>query len=117
MSSAVLGPGFVVGGEFTIRAPLDEGGMGAVYVAEQRSTGKLRALKVMHRAIVADAGLRRRFEQEARVASRIESEHVVEVLAAGVDEASGLPYLVMELLEGEDLRDRVAAVGALPRDE
>ncbi|HSO36942.1 MAG TPA: serine/threonine-protein kinase [Labilithrix sp.] len=118
MSTAILlGPGSVVGGEFTIRAPLEEGGMGAVYVAEQRSTGKLRALKLMHREIVADAALKKRFEQEARVASRIRSEHVVEVLAAGVDEASGLPYLVMELLEGKDLRHHVDAVGSLPHQE
>ena len=112
-----LGPGSVVGGEYTIRAPLEEGGMGAVYVAEQRSTGKLRALKLMHREIVADPALQRRFEQEARVASRIRSEHVVDVLAAGVDGPSGLPYLVMELLEGKDLRHHVDAVGALPHEE
>ena len=65
MTSAVLlGPGSVVGGEFAIRAPLEEGGMGAVYIAEQRSTGKLRAVKLMHREIVADPALHRRFEQE-----------------------------------------------------
>ncbi len=116
-TAALLGPGSVVGGEYTIRAPLEEGGMGAVYVAEQRSTGKLRALKLMHREIVADPALQRRFEQEARVASRIRSEHVVDVLAAGVDGPSGLPYLVMELLEGKDLRHHVDAVGALPHGE
>ena len=116
-TALLLGPGSVVGGEYTIRAPLEEGGMGAVYIAEQRSTGKLRALKLMHREIVADPALQRRFEQEARVASRIRSEHVVDVLAAGVDEPSGLPFLVMELLEGRDLRHHIDAVGSLPHHE
>jgi serine/threonine protein kinase len=52
---------------------------------------------------LADETSRRRFEQEARIGARIPSEHVVEVQAAGVDGQTGLPYLVMELLEGENL--------------
>src|SRR4051794_390952 len=104
--------GLVIGGELTIQRPLAEGGMGAVFVVSQKSTGKERALKLMHREIAADPGFKKRFEQEAQVGARIRSEHVVEVLAAGVDEPTGLPYLVMELLEGEDLRQRLAR-GAL----
>ena len=99
-----LAPGTVIGGDLTIVSPLSHGGMGAVYLAEQASTGKRRALKVIHPEIVADPIIRRRFEQEARVGARIRSEHVVDVVAAGVDGPTGLPYLVMELLEGEDLR-------------
>ncbi|WP_394839663.1 serine/threonine protein kinase [Pendulispora rubella] len=108
-----LVPGSVIGGDFTVERPLDEGGMGAVFVVAQRSTGKLRALKVMHREIVADAALARRFEQEARVGARIASDHVVEVIAAGFDASIGLPYLVMELLEGETLRHRMDTRGAM----
>ncbi len=77
--------------------------MGAVYIVEQLSTGKRRALKVMLPELVQDARLRERFEQEARVGGRISSEHVVEVVAAGVDNASGIPWLAMELLDGENL--------------
>jgi len=109
--------GRTIGGDFVVREARAEGGMGSVWVAEQRSTGKLRAVKVMHREIVADAALKKRFEQEAKVGARIPSEHVVEVVAAGVDEPTGLPYLVMELLEGEDLRQRLEARGALPLEE
>ena len=50
-------PGLRIGGEYTVVRPLGEGGMGAVYVAVQESTGKERALKIMHREIVADPGL------------------------------------------------------------
>jgi serine/threonine-protein kinase len=88
--------------------------MGAVYVAEQKSTGKLRALKVMHADIIVHADMQRRFEQEAKVGARIRSAHVVEVVAAGVDPDSGLPYLVMELLDGENLHAYLARTGALP---
>jgi serine/threonine-protein kinase len=110
-AASLLPSAYVIAGEYEVVRPLDEGGMGRVYLVQQRSTGKQRALKVMHREIVADPSLQRRFEQEARVGARIPSEHVVEVLAAGVDAASGLPYLVMELLEGEDLRHRLDTRG------
>ena len=82
--------------------------MGAVYVAEQLSTGKQRALKTMHPQFVADAGLRERFAQEARIGARIESEHVVDVVAAGIDATTKMPWLAMELLKGETVAEAVA---------
>jgi eukaryotic-like serine/threonine-protein kinase len=117
MADAFLSPGSTIGGDFVVLRPIDEGGMGAVYLVEQRSTGKRRALKVMRRDIVADATLLRRFEREARVGSLVRSEHVVEVLAAGVDADTRQPYLVMELLEGEDLRQRIDRCGPMSPDE
>jgi serine/threonine protein kinase len=114
---ALLPAGTVIGGDFTVVRPLDEGGMGLVYRVDQKSTGKQRALKVMHREIVADPRLQKRFEQEARVGAHIPSEHVVEVIAAGVDAGNGLPYLVMELLEGEDLRHRIDQGGPMSADD
>jgi serine/threonine protein kinase len=99
--------GLEIAGELTIEHRLAEGGMGDVFVAMQKSTGKRRAVKLMHRQIARDPDFLRRFVQEARVGARIRSEHIVETLAAGVDAATGLPYLVMELLEGEDLRHRI----------
>ncbi|APR81586.1 Putative serine/threonine-protein kinase pknH [Minicystis rosea] len=113
----LLAPGAVFARDFTIVRPLSEGGMGAVYVVEQISTGAQRALKLMHRELVRDPKLRQRFEQEARVGSRIESEHVVQVLAAGVDETSGMPWLMMELLSGEDLAGMLEKRGPLPHAE
>ncbi len=112
-----LRPGSTFAGDFVIERLLAEGGMGAVFVAEQRSTGKRRALKIMHALLVADPRSRVRFVEEARIGSRIESEHVVEVVAAGVDEPSGMPWLAMELLDGSDLRVLVTERGALPPHE
>ncbi|MGZ3455639.1 MAG: protein kinase domain-containing protein [Polyangiales bacterium] len=100
MTSVDLPLGTMLGGDFRIVRPLRVGGMGAVYVAEQRSTGALRALKTMQRELVSDPSLRERFEQEARIGASIDSDHVVQVLGAGIDEGTGIPWLAMELLEG-----------------
>ena len=112
--SPAFEPGSVFGNEYRIVRPLSEGGMGAVYVVEQISTGSLRALKVMHDHLLNDEKLRRRFVQEARVSSRIRSEHVVQVISAGIDSSSGVPWLVMELLEGLDLSSHLRSIGPLP---
>jgi formylglycine-generating enzyme required for sulfatase activity/tRNA A-37 threonylcarbamoyl transferase component Bud32 len=109
-----LEAGTVFGRDFRILRLLREGGMGAVYIADQISTGKQRALKVMAPELAIDPGTRDRFVLEARAASKIESDHVVEVVTAGVDEDSGAPYLVMELLRGEELADAAARIGPLP---
>ena len=100
--------------DFRLVRPLSRGGMGAVYVAEQLSTGKQRALKLMLPELVSDPQLRKRFEQEARACARIESDHVVDVVAAGVEVTSGMPWLAMELLQGEHLGELVRRRGALP---
>ncbi|MDP3221179.1 MAG: serine/threonine-protein kinase [Deltaproteobacteria bacterium] len=112
-----LSAGSIVGRDFRVVRPLAEGGMGAVYVVEQLSTGKARALKVMHARFAADPRSRERFELEARASARVASDHVVEVVAAGVDEATNTPWLVMELLDGETHDAALARRGALPPDE
>jgi eukaryotic-like serine/threonine-protein kinase len=117
MAALSIEPGFQISDDLVVVSPLKQGGMGAVYVAEQKSTGRRRALKVMHREIVANPSLQRRFEQEARAAARIESEHVVQVLGTGVEPASGLPYIVMELLDGVDLGEYSEEHGPLEHDE
>jgi len=110
---ADLAAGTVLGNDFRIERRLDAGGMGAVYVARQLSTGRDRAIKVMHRDLVADAELRARFEREARVGAGIRSDHVVDVIAAGVDESTGMPWFAMELLFGESLAARLSREGVL----
>jgi tRNA A-37 threonylcarbamoyl transferase component Bud32 len=118
MSTLVqLEPGTIFARDYRIVRPLAEGGMGAVYLVEQVSTGKERALKLMHPNLVRDPALRARFAQEARIASRIESDHIVEVVAAGVDEAQGMPWLAMEFLRGRTLADLVEQQGPRPAAE
>ncbi|MGF1468570.1 MAG: serine/threonine-protein kinase, partial [Sandaracinaceae bacterium] len=112
-----LAPGTTFADDYRVVAPLAEGGMGAVYVVDQLSTGKRRALKVMHPQLLGDDKSRQRFTEEARVGSRIDSEHVVDVVAAGVDEATGIPWLAMELLDGQNLAQVVEARGPLPPAE
>jgi serine/threonine-protein kinase len=93
------------------------GGMGAVYECIHLSTRKRRALKVMLPEMVDEPGMRDRFELEARVTAEIESEHIVETFDAGVDEATRAPFLVMELLRGDDLGGLLSACGAFSAEE
>jgi eukaryotic-like serine/threonine-protein kinase len=105
--------GTVLGRDFRIERLLSTGGMGSVYVALQISTNTLRAVKVMRQEMLANSRMRERFEQEARIGANIPSDYVAQVLTAGVDEALGVPFLAMELLEGADLRMVVRSGGAL----
>ncbi len=108
-----LTAGSIFAGEYRVLRPLAEGGMGAVYEVEQVGTGAMRALKIMHPQLVNDEKLRARFVQEARVSALIESDHVVQVVGAGVDSATGAPWLAMELLRGETMAQFLAHKGGL----
>ncbi|MFO0629466.1 MAG: serine/threonine-protein kinase [Polyangiales bacterium] len=112
-----LHPGDLFAGDFEVQRALATGGMGAVYVVRQRSTGRIRALKTMLPSAFEDDTLRARFVREATVSSRIESDHVVEVIAAGVDQATALPWISMELLAGADLGATLKQRGQLPHGE
>jgi tRNA A-37 threonylcarbamoyl transferase component Bud32 len=112
-----LVPGQIFASDFRVLRPLSKGGMGSVYVVEQVSTHLQRALKLMHPELVRDPRLRQRFEQEARIGGHIASDHIAQVISAGVDPASGTPWLAMELLQGETLAEwiqrRRATLGEL----
>ena len=82
---------------------ISTGGMGGVYEAIHVETRRHCALKVMLPGLVRDPEMRARFSLECTVASNVESEHIVQVFDAGVDTRTGLPFLVMELLKGEEL--------------
>ncbi|MCC7539617.1 MAG: protein kinase [Deltaproteobacteria bacterium] len=112
-----LAPGDVFARDFRVVSRLASGGMGVVYVVEQTGTGRRRALKLMHPELAHHEKSRERFEREALIGSRIDSEHVVEVVAAGLDDATGVPWLAMELLEGTDLATHVTTRGPMPRAE
>ncbi|MGK3988989.1 protein kinase [Sorangium sp. So ce136] len=93
------------------------GSMGAVYEVVHLGTERRRALKVMHAHLFEQADMRARFLREARIAANVQSDHIVDVFDADVDEATGMPFLVMELLGGESLGDRVERLGGLPPGE
>jgi serine/threonine-protein kinase len=104
-------------GRYRIVRCLKQGGMGAVYEVGDEKTSSRRALKVMLPGIVKDHDLRARFELEARVTGSVESDHIVRVSDAGVDAATETPFLVMDLLRGEDLGSVLEQRGKLGADE
>src|SRR5512138_2014048 len=111
-SAPDLPPGTILDGRWRIEATLGVGGMGTVYRAEHVHVGRKAAVKVLHADLCRSIAERERFRREARVASRLRSEHVVEVLDFGEDQA-GRPYIAMELLEGEPLRSVLDREGRL----
>lgn len=91
--------------------------MGAVYEVVDEATNGPRALKVMLPGALDDPDLRDCFAQEARITGAIESDHLVRVLDAGVESSSAMPFLVMDLLRGEDLGATIKRRGPLPPEE
>ena len=118
--SSRLTTGSIFAHRYRIERCLAQGGMGEVYEVVHLETERRRALKVMHAHVLLSddsADLRERFMREAKVAAYVESEFIVDVFDAGVDEATGQPFLVMELLRGEELGKRVKRLGRLPIEE
>jgi TonB family protein len=108
--------GRVLAGRYLVQDPVGRGGMGAVYRALDQRLGRAVALKVIM-VPGADAAthdrLRQRFLREAQAAARLRHPHVVTVHDFGTDDTLKIDYLVMELLEGEDLASRIAQGGRL----
>ncbi|HEY2518359.1 MAG TPA: serine/threonine-protein kinase, partial [Polyangiaceae bacterium] len=94
---------------------LGRGGMGVVFAATHLQLEQRVAIKVLLED-GTDPKMRERFAREARAASKIRSEHVAHVLDVG-ELGSGVPYMVMEYLVGEDLARRVKTRGAVPAVE
>ncbi len=104
-------PGEVVSGRYRVIDTIGQGGMGAVVSAEHVQLGEPVAIKFLHPKLARDRSSVERFLREAKATTRIKSEHVVRVLDVGQSE-SGLPFIVMELLEGADL-GRILNAGPL----
>ena len=112
----MIEPGQVIDGKYRIVRELGAGGMGAVYEGENVRIGRRVAIKVLHAEAAHAPDLRRRFEREARVAAKIGSPNICDVLDLG-DLPSGHAYLVMEYLEGEGLDSLLTRVERLPAKE
>jgi len=117
MTVLALAEGSVFAGRYRVVRSIAQGGMGAVYEVEHIETERRRALKVMLPHLVSSDELRQRFRQEARVAAKVESAYIVDVFDAGIDDTTTMPFLVMELLRGEEIGKRLKRLGRLPIDE
>jgi Tol biopolymer transport system component len=107
-----LSPGTQLG-PYEILAPLGSGGMGEVYRARDPRLSREVAIKVLPSAYAGDVERLRRFEQEARAASQLNHPNILAVHDIGTDDDT--PYVVVELLEGETLRERLGGIALAPR--
>src|SRR6185436_14586614 len=98
-------------GEYRIVRPLGHGGMGAVYEAEQTSSGRRVALKLLSHSFDSSEA-RKRFFREGRLAASVNHPHSVYVY--GTEEINGTPAISMELVNGGTLQQVVKSRGPLP---
>jgi serine/threonine-protein kinase len=107
-----IAEGQVVAGKLRLERPLARGGMGSVWVAHHLKLDAPVAVKFMEPALAASDTARARFEREARASAQLQSPHVVQVHDYGVEDDT--PYIVMELLRGEDLGQHLQKSGRIP---
>src|SRR5262245_54397140 len=103
MNAVLPVPGDVLCRAYVVEAIVGQGGMGVVLRARHTVNGQRVAFKVLTPEAVAHPEAVPRFLNEAKATNQLRSDHVVKVFDAGTLE-SGLPFMMMELLEGEDLR-------------
>ncbi len=104
--------GKMVGGKYRVKRPIATGGMGTIWEGEHNTLGTRVAIKFIRPEYTKDSDSMSRFENEARVMARLQSRYAVHVYDYGVT-PGGLPYLVMEYLEGRTLSDVIEREGAL----
>ncbi len=107
-----LRPGDNVTPSVRLVEPIGHGGMGTVWLAEHLVLDTRVVVKVMANGLESRADVLARFAREAMIAAQVKSPHVVQVFDSGTTE-SGVPFIVMELLEGHDLGKRIAEHGPL----
>jgi serine/threonine protein kinase len=98
---------------YEIISLLGEGGMGAVYLATHPFMGRKAAVKLLRRELVEDRGLVERFMNEARAANAIHHPNIIDIIDVGLL-PTGVPYLMMEYLEGDTLARAIQDRGTIP---
>jgi serine/threonine protein kinase len=116
LKERVLGRGRTIAGRYKLRDRIARGGMATIWEAEDETLGRVVAIKFMGRAYVADADYRKRFEEEAKAAARLQTPFVAQTYDHGATD-DGVPFIVMERLQGEDLQARLDRVSTLPLAE
>jgi serine/threonine-protein kinase len=107
----------VLAGRYRLISLIGRGGMGSVWKAEHLGLRALVAVKLIDKSIDMLPEALSRFHREAQSAASLRSPHVVQILDHGVDEASHVPFIVMELMEGESLATRLERVKRLSAPE
>ncbi len=97
-------------GPYEVVAAIGAGGMGEVYRARDTRLGRDVAIKVLPPAFAADAERRARFEREAQTVAALSHPHIVSIFDTGIHESQ--IFVVMELLDGETLRERLTTAAA-----
>jgi serine/threonine protein kinase len=108
-----MSAGTVLAGKYRLVSMLGHGGMGSVWRAERLGWQAPVAVKLMHSPGLQDPSSLARFQREAHLAASLRSVHIVQILDDGVDPTLGTPFIVMELLEGETLAERLQRVRRL----
>src|SRR5204862_479584 len=102
-----------IGNRYRLDASLGGGGMAMVYRAEDLTLGRDVAVKLINPDLRSEPEFDTRFQREARIASSLADPHIVVVHDFGLDQTHG-PFLVMEYLQGQSLRERLQSQGPLP---
>ncbi|MEO7113897.1 MAG: protein kinase [Polyangiaceae bacterium] len=102
----------ILANKYKLVRRLGEGGMGCVWVADHLHLDRQVAIKVISNRVISEPSVRQRFETEARATAKVDSPHVVQVLDFDYTEG-GQPFLVLELLVGETLEQRLSREGVL----
>jgi eukaryotic-like serine/threonine-protein kinase len=105
MSESEIASGRIIAGKYRLEAAIARGGMGSVWRARHLTLDAPLAVKFIGANVSRMQEARKRFEREAKAAALLQSPHVVQIYDYGVE--GEVPYLVMELLDGEDLGDRL----------
>ena len=113
MAELELAPDMMAAPNIRLVRKLRDGGMGSVWIGEHQALKTSVAVKFMLLEVGKKKDASSRFSREASAAARIRSPHVVQVLDHGIN-SHELAYIVMELLEGEDLGTRLATLGTIP---
>src|SRR5271165_5935160 len=108
--------GSMIAGKYRVVRPIGSGGMGTVWEGVHVTLGTRVAIKCIKPQFALQPEARARFEIEARAAAKLRTKHAVNVHDYGVSE-DGLPYIVMEYLEGESLSEAIIERGRLPPRE
>ncbi len=108
-------PPLTIGGKYRVVRRLGQGGMGSVYEALDEAGARV-AVKVIMTELANNQTLVGRFAREARAVSAIDTPHITKSIDTGTDPLTGLPYLVMELLDGEDVDQLGQRLGPMPAE-